>query len=65
MLAKERIAIVHEVLEGLSARQRGVFVMRFIDDMEITEIAEVTDMRVTTVKTHLQRAISVIRARIR
>jgi DNA-directed RNA polymerase specialized sigma24 family protein len=39
--------------------------MRFIDDMEITEIAEVTDMRVTTVKTHLQRAISVIRARIR
>jgi RNA polymerase sigma-70 factor (ECF subfamily) len=64
MLAKERILIVRRALEDLSARQRSVFVMRFIEDMEIAEIAEVTDMRVSTVKTHLHRAVSVIRARL-
>ena len=64
MLAKERVEIVHRALEDLSIRQRSVFIMRFMEDLEIAEIAEMTEMPANTVKTHLHRAVTAIRARL-
>ncbi|HTR47320.1 MAG TPA: sigma-70 family RNA polymerase sigma factor [Verrucomicrobiae bacterium] len=64
MLAKERIAIMHRALAELSTRQRTVFLMRFIEDLEVSEIAQITEMQLSTVKTHLQRAVGAIRARV-
>ena len=37
---------------GLPARQRTVFLLRFVEDMDLLEIAEVTGMKEGTVKTH-------------
>jgi len=54
---------VHRTLKELSAKQRSVFLMRFVEDMELPEIAAATGMPVPTVKTHLYRAVGAIRAR--
>jgi RNA polymerase sigma-70 factor (ECF subfamily) len=64
LLAKERLEIVQKALEDLSAKQRSIFIMRFLEDLDIAEIALATGMQGSTVKTHLHRAISAIRARL-
>jgi DNA-directed RNA polymerase specialized sigma24 family protein len=47
---------------GLSSRQRSIFLLRFMEEMEIPEIATVTGLPLGTVKSHLYRALAVIRA---
>ena len=37
--------------------------MKFIEDLDLTEIAEIMDMPLQTVKTHLYRAVAAIRDR--
>ncbi len=64
LIAKERVQIVHETLKQLSGKQRDVFLMRFVEDMELSDIAAATGMPVTTVKTHLYRAVGAVRARL-
>jgi len=39
-----------------------VFLLRFVEDMELLEIAAVTGMKEGTVKTHLFRALQYVRA---
>jgi len=46
----------------LSQRQRSIFVLRFLEEMEIPEIAAVTGLPLGTVKSHLYRAIAAVRA---
>jgi len=63
VLAKERVAAIWEAVETLSERQRAVFLLRFVEDMEILEIAAVTGLREGTVKVHLFRAVDAVRKR--
>ena len=46
---------------SLSERQRTVFLLRFVEDMDLLEIAAVTGMKEGTVKTHLFRAVQAVR----
>ena len=62
-LARERVEMIQKTLEQLSDKQRSVFLMRFVEDMELPEIAEVTGMAVQTVKTHLYRAMAAVRTK--
>lgn len=64
LIARERVEMIHEALKKLSAKQRSVFVMRFVEEMDLADIAETTGMSVPTVKTHLYRAVGAIRARL-
>jgi RNA polymerase sigma-70 factor (ECF subfamily) len=64
LIARERVEMIHEALKKLSAKQRSVFVMRFVEEMDLADIAEATGMSVPTVKTHLYRAVGTIRARL-
>ncbi len=64
MLAQERTRQVAAVLEELSVNQRKIFLLRFSEEMELAEIAEMTGMPINTVKTHLHRAVSTIRTRL-
>jgi RNA polymerase sigma-70 factor (ECF subfamily) len=64
LIAKERVEMVHRTLQELSDKQRSVFVMRFVEEMDLPEIAAVTGMSLPTVKTHLYRAVGAIRARL-
>jgi RNA polymerase sigma-70 factor (ECF subfamily) len=64
ILAKEKAREVQAALENLSPNQRTVFLMRFIEEMDLAEIAAATRMPINTVKTHLHRALKSVRAQV-
>jgi RNA polymerase sigma-70 factor (ECF subfamily) len=57
----ELVDVIQSAVDGLSERQRTVFLLRFIEDMPLEAIAEVMDLQVGTVKSHLHRAIEAVR----
>ena len=63
LIASEQMALIWQTVGSLSARQRTVFLLRFVDEMELPEIADTTGLPLSTVKSHLYRALAAIRAR--
>ncbi|ADV81529.1 RNA polymerase sigma factor [Terriglobus saanensis] len=61
MIAKERLAEVWSNVQLLSARQRTIFLLRYVDELELSEIATATDLPLATVKSHLYRALDSLR----
>ena len=53
---------VRSMLQKLSAMERQVFTLRFMDHRNINEIAAILDKNESTVKTHLYRALNKVRA---
>jgi RNA polymerase sigma-70 factor (ECF subfamily) len=64
VLAKERVGQVWKSVEGLSERQRTVFLLRHVEEMELSEIARSTGLSEGTVKAHLSRAVARVRAEL-
>lgn len=64
LLAREQALQVHAAMEALSPNQRTAFLLRFIEELELAEIADAMSMPVNTVKTHLHRAVKSVRARV-
>lgn len=71
-MSQEEKALVHEQVraiwcatESLSTRQRTVFLLRFLDDMDIADIAIATGLTRNAVNVHLFRAVRAIRKRVR
>ncbi len=60
-LARERVELIQSSLGKLSDKQRSVFLMKFVEDLDLPEIAEIMGMPLQTVKTHLYRAVATIR----
>ena len=63
LIASEQMALVWDTVAQLSPRQRSIFVLRFVEDMGLNEIAETTGLPVSTVKSHLYRALAAVRSR--
>ena len=63
-LAREQVQAMWKTVDRLSERQRTVFLLRFVEDLDLLEIAAVTGMKEGTVKAHLFRALQSVRARI-
>jgi RNA polymerase sigma-70 factor (ECF subfamily) len=63
-LIREQVQAIMGAAAGLPARQRTVFLLRFGEEMDLLEIAEVTGMKEGTVKAHLFRALQAVRARV-
>jgi RNA polymerase sigma-70 factor, ECF subfamily len=63
LIAQQQVAAIWETVGGLSQRQRTIFLLRFLEELEIPEIAEATGLPLGTVKSHLYRALHVIRDR--
>ena len=63
-VARERVRAVWESATFLTERQRTVFLLRFVEDMDIREIATATGLKEGTVKIHLFRAVESVRQRI-
>jgi RNA polymerase sigma-70 factor (ECF subfamily) len=61
LIARSQVKHVWEAVSLLPAKQRSVFVLRFVEEMELKEIAELTGMNPSTVKTHLYRALAAVR----
>ena len=64
MLAREKAQQVTAALETLSVNQRTIFLMRFIEEMDLQELCQATGMQMSTVKTHLHRAVKAVRLKI-
>jgi RNA polymerase sigma-70 factor, ECF subfamily len=62
MLVKEQVDAVWKATARLSERQRTVFLLRHIEDMEILQIAAVTGLTEGAVKVHLDRAVRSVRS---
>lgn len=62
LIAQQQVAGIWESVARLSSRQRSIFLLRFMEEMEIPEIATVTGLPLGTVKSHLYRALAVVRA---
>lgn len=61
LLKSERLQRVWSAVDLLSERQRSVFLLRFVEDMEVLEIAAVTGLKEGTVKAHLFRAVQSVK----
>jgi RNA polymerase sigma-70 factor (ECF subfamily) len=63
-LMEERVKAVWAATGALSERQRTVFLLRFVEDMDLLEIAAATGLKEGTVKAHLFRAVQAVRERV-
>jgi RNA polymerase sigma-70 factor, ECF subfamily len=61
---QEKVRAVWQAAARLSERQRTVFLLRFVEDMDLLEIGAATGMKEGTVKTHLFRALQTIRGEL-
>ena len=64
LLARERVEQVWRAVEGLSERQRTVFLLRYVEELELAEIARATGLSEGTIKAHLSRALSRVRTEL-
>lgn len=63
LIARQQVQGIWNTVGELSQRQRSIFLLRFMEEMEIPEIAAATGLPLGTVKSHLYRAIATVRAR--
>jgi RNA polymerase sigma-70 factor, ECF subfamily len=64
LLARERVGQVWRAVEGLSERQRTVFLLRYVEELELSDIAQTTGLSEGTVKAHLSRALARVRTEL-
>ena len=64
LLAKEQVKRVWKAVEDLSERQRSIFLLRYVEEQDLGEIAQVTGLSEGTVKAHLSRALKKVRAEV-
>jgi len=60
-LVSEQVRAVWDATKNLSERQRTVFLLRFMEDMNILEIAAATGLTKGSVNVHLFRAVRAVR----
>ena len=61
LLARERLQKTLARVQDLPEQQKAVFLLHFMEEMSMSEIAESLSMPLSTVKTHLYRALAKIR----
>lgn len=62
--ALENVEIVHQTLEQLSPIHREVLTLRFLEDLELSEIANITQCDIGTIKSRLHYAKRSLRKKI-
>jgi len=65
VLVHERVMLVWNSLDILSSRQRTVFLLRFVEELTISEIAQTVGLTEGAVKCHLSRAVQKVRAALK
>jgi RNA polymerase sigma-70 factor (ECF subfamily) len=64
MLEEEALRLVWRAAAGLPEKQYAVFLLRFVEDMEVLEIAQATGLKVATVRSRLRSAVVLVRRRL-
>jgi RNA polymerase sigma-70 factor (ECF subfamily) len=61
LVVREQLVKVWDSVAALPGKQRSVFLLRFVEEMELPEIATAMGLRVGTVKSHLHRGLAAVR----
>jgi len=61
----EQVQAVWDATRNLSERQRTVFLLRFVEDLNINEIAQASGLTENAVNVHLFRAVRAIRKQVK
>jgi RNA polymerase sigma-70 factor (ECF subfamily) len=61
LMIKEELRQLWDTVATLPGQQRSVFLLRFVEEMEVLEIATAMGLHVGTVKSHLHRALTAVR----
>src|SRR3984885_9384913 len=61
LVVREQVVRVWDSVAALPGKQRSVFLLRFVEEMELPEIATAMGLRVGTVKSHLHRGLAAVR----
>jgi RNA polymerase sigma-70 factor, ECF subfamily len=64
-LIREQVQAVWDATNSLSERQRTVFILRFVEELNTLEIAEATGLTENAVNVHLFRALRAVRKKLR
>src|SRR6476660_7626375 len=64
-LINDELQAVWEATRSLSERQRTVFLLRFVEELDTLEIAQATGLSESAVNVHLFRAVRSVRKRVR
>jgi len=65
LLAKEQVAKLWRVVERLSNRQKTIFLLRYVEEMDLNQIADLLGLSEGTIKAHLSRALTRVRDEMR
>ncbi len=65
LVAREQAGAVWAAVDQLSPQQRAAFLLRFVEEMKLEEIAQAMALEVGTVKAHLSRAVGALRKRLK
>ncbi|MFD3261610.1 RNA polymerase sigma factor SigW [Paenibacillus lentus] len=63
-LLSETQQTIHYAIEGLPAKYKSVIILRYLQELSLSEISDVLDMPVTTVKTRLHRGREFLRKKL-
>ncbi len=61
LIARQQLAEVMAAVDTLSPQQRTAFLLRFVEEMGIEDIAQAMGLEPGTVKSHLARAVAALR----
>jgi RNA polymerase sigma-70 factor (ECF subfamily) len=64
LVARQELDAVWNVVQVLPQQQKAVFLLRFVDEMSLDEIAQALGLRVGSVKSHLFRALSAVKNKV-
>ena len=64
LLMREKLRHIWATVDRLPERQRTVFLLRFVEEMQVSEIAEATRLNLSTVKSLLYRALRAVRVEL-
>ena len=56
--------VLRRLIANLAEAPRMVMILRYQEDLDPSEIAEILDMPVSTVKSHLQRSLALLREKL-
>lgn len=65
LMARAELQAVLDSVKQLSPQQRTIFLLRFVEDMPLSDIAAVLGLKLGSVKAHLFRALSKVRAQMK
>lgn len=63
-MLRQQVSAIWRCAGKLPTQQKAVFLLRFVEDLDILQIAEITGLQEGTVKSHLFRALRAVRGEI-